>query len=108
MRIEYKIFTIVHKCLNNNNAPAYLKNLLIHNNGINSGFCAGLRSNDSEHVLKVPYENHKTFGRRAFSVCAPRLWNNLPIRLQNISRYKDLKVQLKTFLFVKYVVNKLD
>ena len=108
VRIEYKILTIVHKCLIDNIAPAYLKKMLIHNNWIHSGVCAGLRLNDSERILIVPYAKYKTFGRRAFSVCAPRLWNDLPIRLQNISRYEDFKVQLKTFLFVKYVVDKLD
>ena len=53
LRIEYKILTIVHKCLNDNKAPVYLKNLLIHNNWIHSGVCAGQRLNDSEHVLIV-------------------------------------------------------
>ena len=108
MRIEYKILTIVHKCLNDNKAPVYLKNLLIHNNQKNSGVSTGLRSNDSEHVLIVPYAKYKAFGRRAFSVCALRLWNNLPTRLQNISRYEEIKVQLKPILFVKYVANKQD
>ena len=107
-RIEYKILTIVHKCLNDNKAPVYLKNLLIHSNQINSGICAGQWLNDSEHILIVPYAKYKAFGRRAFSVYALRLWNHQPIRLQNISRYEHFKVQLKTFLFVKYVVNKLD
>ena len=90
-RIEYKILTIVHKCLNDNKAPVYLKNLLIHNNWINSGVCAGLRSNDSEHVLIVPYAKYTTFGRRAFNVCAPRFWNNPPIRLQTSVDMKTLK-----------------
>ena len=107
-RIEYKSLTIKHKFLNDNKAPVYLENLLIHNNQIHSGVCAGLRLNDSEHVIIVSYAMYKTFGRRAFSVCALRLWNNLPIRLQKIIRYRDFKVQLKTFLFVKYVVAKLD
>ena len=46
-RIEYKILTIVHECLNDNKVLAYLKNLLIHNNKINLGVCTGLRLTDS-------------------------------------------------------------
>ena len=108
VRIKNKCLTIVHKYLNDNKAPVYLKNLLVHHNWINSGVCACLRSNDSVHVLIVPYAKYKTFGGRAFSVCAPRLWNELAGTLQNIIRYEDFKVQVKTFLFVKYVVDKLD
>ena len=51
VRIKYKILTIVHKCLNDNKAPANLKNKLIHNNWENAGICAGLRSNDSVMYL---------------------------------------------------------
>ena len=36
-------------------APVYLKNLIIHNELEKSGVCAGLRLNESVHVLIVPY-----------------------------------------------------
>ena len=88
VRIKYNILTIVHKCLNDNKAPVYLKNVLIHNNQINSGVCAGLWLNDSTHVLIVQYAKYKTYGRRAFTVCAPWLLNNT---LQIIIRYEDFK-----------------
>ena len=38
--IIYKIVYIVHKCLYDNKAPAYLDNLLIHNK--RNGTCTGL------------------------------------------------------------------
>ena len=38
-------------------------------------------------------------GDRAFSVCGPRLWNALPIRLRLVEELEDFKKDLKTYLF---------
>ena len=41
----------------------------------------------------------KTYGERAFSVCAPILWNKLPINLRNEDNLNSFKRLLKTYLF---------
>jgi len=48
-----------------------------------------------------PTLNLKTYGERAFSVAAPRLWNKLPlqIRLSSSEAVFKLKANLKTYLF---------
>ena len=41
----------------------------------------------------------ETYGGRAFSSCAPRLWNQLPPALRSNMPIDVFKKQLKTFLF---------
>ena len=104
-QIMYKIVCIVHKYLNDN-APIYLRNLLIHNKW--SGSCSGLQCNDNENLLTIPYVKVQTFAWRPFSVCRPRLWNKLPKDAQNTAEYNHFKVKLKTHLFHKFVINEPD
>ena len=40
----------------------------------------------------------KTYGSRSFSICAPRLWNNLPVDIRKTSTITEFKSKLKTFL----------
>ena len=59
-----------------------------------------LRSSDT-FVLNVPRHNLKSYGDRAFSVAAPKLWNNLPLDIKlspnvNVCMFKS---KLKTYLF---------
>ena len=49
--------------------------------------------------LEEPNFNMKTYGQRAFSVAAPRLWNKLPFEIQACSDVDIFKSKLKTFLF---------
>ena len=42
-----------------------------------------------------------SIGSRAFSVAAPKLWNNLPADVKNAQLVETFKVKLKTFLFKK-------
>ena len=72
--IIYKILSIVFKCLNDANAPVYLRSLLGHNNCDKKKI---LQSGDREHLLVVPYVKNQTFAHRFFSVCGPKLWNKL-------------------------------
>ena len=62
-----------------------------------------LRSSDN-YVLNVPRYNLKSYGGRAFSVAAPKLWNNLPLDISpnvNVcmfkSKLKDLFVQVYSY-----------
>ena len=56
----------------------------------------------SQNFLAVPFSKTKSYGDRAFSVCAPKLWNDLPLQLRNSASFNIFKSNLKTFLF-KYV-----
>ena len=72
-RIDFKLMLIVHKCLKGE-TPTYLSDLIQYN--YRRG---GLRNNTDARKLLVPYVKNKTLASRAFSVYAPRMWNNLPI-----------------------------
>ena len=66
-RIEFKILTIVFKCLNGS-GPNYLTNLFIRDDeGLRS-----LRSRADNCKLKVPFVQRKTFAERAISVAGPK------------------------------------
>ena len=41
----------------------------------------------------------KTYGDRAFSVAAPRLWNQLLPELRGVTSVDQFRTQLKTYLF---------
>ena len=43
----------------------------------------------------------KTYGDRAFSVAAPKLWNELPLDLRSLDAINLFKKHLKTDLFKK-------
>jgi len=57
-----------------------------------------LRSNN-QYFLRVPKSRTTTFGDRAFSVCAPKLWNNLPTDVKSSPSIDIFKKKLKTYLF---------
>ena len=59
-----------------------------------------LRSTDQKH-LAVPKSRLKTYGDRAFSVAAPKLWNELPLDLRSLATINLFKKHLKTDLFKK-------
>ena len=86
-RIEYKILTIVHKCLYGN-APSDLSSLLLPS------------QSDRTKMLNIPV-HHTKYGERSFSVSGPRLWNTLPYSLRIIDNFITFKKYLKTFLFKK-------
>ena len=91
-RIEYKIIFLTHKCLQGK-APSYLSTLLQKYVPARS-----LRSGD-QHLLVEKRSKLKSYGDRAFSVAAPRLWNSLPLLLRNCEDLEVFKGLLKTHLF---------
>ena len=90
--IEYKIILLTFKGLRGI-APVYISDMLIQ-------YLPGrsLRS-AHKHLLVVPKSNCKSFGDRAFSVAAPRLWYNLPVELRSCNSLNMFKKLLKTHLF---------
>ena len=70
-RIEFKIMFITYKVLYDR-APIYIQELLqLYSPSRN------LRSSNRNLFVK-PYFNLNLYGKQAFSVAAPELWNNLP------------------------------
>ena len=95
IRTQYKLLITVFKILNGL-APSYLHELIspykpTHN----------MRS-ACNNLLVVPPTRLKTFGDKAFSVCAPKLWNSLPLSLRDCHVLTIFKQNLKKYLFNKY------
>ena len=86
-RIVFKILILVHKCLYSC-SPSYLNNLLT----LTYSF---VRSGNLVSVIKTKY----TSSDGAFSVCAPKLWNSLPVNLKLETSTVLFKRKLKTYLF---------
>ena len=91
-RVKYKILTITFKVLHECQL-VYLRNLLQW-----SQKPINVRSNH-QHKLLEPRYKLESGGGRSFSVCAPRLWNKLPLDLRTCESLPAFKSQLKTFLF---------
>ena len=53
------------------------------------------------NVVVFFYFNLNSYGKRAFSVEAPELWNNLPEDIKSANSIDDFKRKLKTFLFMR-------
>jgi len=63
-------------------------------------------SSASRRLLVVPRHNLSTYGRRAFAVTGPTVWNSLPDNLRDPDVTTDnFKRLLKTFLFSAYQCN---
>ena len=52
-----------------------------------------------KYVLYCIVSRLKTYGDRAFSVVAPKLWNRLPPELRSVTSVDQFKAHLKTYLF---------
>ena len=84
-RIVFKIALLVFKALTGI-APTYIQELLTYS-------CTGRQCQ-----LQVPTAN-SLYGKRAFSIAAPRLWNNLPKYVTQCVSVAEFKTKMKTFLF---------
>ena len=90
-RVQHKILTMVHNCLNFR-APEYLSNLLTLRSEIRPN--RGLRSELICRPLQVPRTKLKTVVARSFRVAGLTLWNNLPDELRCIDDQMSLRSQL--------------
>ena len=93
-RVVFKLLLLVFKALHGI-GPRYLVELLKCQNHSRT-----LRSNSLERLLQQK-SNTKTHGDRAFSTCAPRLWNNIPVdirRSNSVSTFKTEKFYRPTSL----------
>ena len=92
-RIVFKINLITFKTLNGS-SPRYLEDILKFYHQART-----LWSSRDHLRLEEQNCNMKTYGQRAFSVAAPRLWNKLPFEIRACSDVNLFKSKVKTFLF---------
>ena len=91
-RIDYKILALVYKTLHGQ-APSDVTDMLQITTR------RQLRSSCSDGTTLVePKTRYVTFGDRAFSEYAPRLWNRLPSHIKD-STFEQFKKLLKSHLF---------
>jgi len=90
---------LMYRC-QHNQAPRYLTD---HCTPISDTvFRQRLRS-ASSHQVSVPRYRLSTYGRRAFSVAGPTVWNSLPEVMRDPECSVDsYRQSLKTFLFSQY------
>ena len=91
-RIIFKVLLMTFKIINGC-APEYLSDLLETYVPTRS-LCSA-----TQGLLVVPNSFTSTYGDRAFSVAAPKLWNNLPANIRTTSVLESFKRKLKTHLF---------
>ena len=84
-RIIFKILLLVFKSLVGF-APVYLQELLSY------------KSFGYDAKLQEP-ATYSSYGKRAFSVVGPKIWNKLPKVLRDCTEISKFKKSLKTFLF---------
>lgn len=92
-RIDYKILTLVHKCIHKA-APPYLCNLVKIKT-----FTRSTRLSKSSLTLVIPLAKKSTLAARSFSIYGPNLWNKLPSGIQQIDDFNAFKRLLKTHIF---------
>ena len=95
-RIVFKILLRVFKSLNNL-FPTYLANRMSY-----QSHSRDLRS-ASKQLLDQRRSITKTYGDKAFSVCAHKLWNSLPLDLRKSPSLTGFKKELKTYLFRQFL-----
>lgn len=96
-RIVFKLLLVVYKVINSF-CSQHLADLLHHQKSSRN-----LRSN-SRDLLVQPKSRTKTCGDSGpFAVCAPRIWNSLPLNIRHSSSVSSFQKNLKTFLFKHFV-----
>ena len=91
LRIQYKLLLLTYRAVNGL-APAYITELL----DLYKPSRSGLRSTSKN--LLVMKKSYRSWGDRAFTIAAPRLWNSLPDHIRACSSLSSFKTGLKTHL----------
>ena len=91
-RVEFKVICLTFRIINGL-APAYMRDLVCLKQTTRT-----LRS-ANKMLLDIPKTRTKMYGDRAFSVIAPRLWNELSQSLREENNFSKFKKSLKTYLF---------
>ena len=91
-RIDFKVLLLTYKTLSGM-APAYMSDMLHPYVPTRT-----LRSSSS-NLLQMPSARTITYGERAFSIRAPKLWNALPLNIKQAGSVEHFKKLLKQHLF---------
>ena len=90
-RVHFKICLLIYKALQEEQ-PVYLRSLI--------AIVLPSRSLTSKRGTTLSIPRIKTItGERAFSSCAPSLWNNLPLSVRSATSVATFRRRLKTYLF---------
>ena len=87
----FKILLLIYKALNGQE-PSYIKDLLKYRN------LGHVLRSSNKHLLDEPVTKLKTYGDRAYSITASKLWNKLPLVSLDIRLLLSVTVLLKTKL----------
>ena len=91
-RIIVKLPFLVYKAFNGK-ALSHISSLLSHRT------CSRSLPSSGQELLTVPLAKLNTYGDRAFSIAAPRQWNNLPLSIRKSPSMAIFKRNLNTYLF---------
>ena len=95
-RIKFKINVITFKALKGE-APTYIKAMLEYHQSARS-----TRSSRKQFILEEKRSKLVTMGDRAYSIVAPKYWNNLPDDIRDLNLSLDIfKKRLKTLYYVQ-------
>ena len=101
-RLDFKIALLMYKCYKGE-APKYLYELLDIKQ--RTEISRRLRSHQDNNVLyRIPFTRAKTVMDRSFSVAGPRIWNGLPIDVQQSGTVDAFKTKLKNFFIPKMLL----
>ena len=93
-RIEFKLCLLVHQVINGR-APTYLKDLIEMTASV-PGRASNRSAGNNDLVTR---RTRLRLGERAFSVAAPRIWNQLPKEIKAATDTVAFKRHLKAHLF---------
>ena len=93
-RIDFKILLLTYKCVNGL-APQYLKDLIVPRK---QKRCS-LRCDSDPTLLERNFSTRYRQTSAAFSVSAPKLWNDLPRSVREATTVETFKTRLKTHMF---------
>ena len=99
-RIKYKLNLLTWKALHDR-APKYISELISERD-----LDRDLRSGNTR-VLNVPKANLKSMGERAYSIIAPKTWNQLPKQVRLNDSIQSFKTELKS-LYTREAFSGLD
>ena len=91
-RIEFKLLLLVFRAVHHL-CPVYLSSLVI------PYIPTRTQRSADQQLLTIPRYHLERYGRRAFSVAGPTLWNALPPAIRQANSVAVFKSLLKTHLF---------
>ena len=92
-RIKFKLCSLTYHALTSRQ-PVYIQKMLEPSRKVG---LRTLRSSDLDQLIVARVRT--MVGSRAFSVAAPRLWNELPLEIRSAKTQISFQKKLKTYIF---------